>query len=76
MICLQQNSLPKVLDDQEMPKKLKEMIRNRDAAKQLMQEKKEKKKDALLKINDPETINEAIRKKEEKRLLDSSKHLG
>ncbi len=73
---MQQNSLPKILDDQEMPKKLKQMIRGRDAAKQLMQEKKEKKKEALLKMNDPDTINEGIRKKEEKRLLDSSKHMG
>ena len=59
-----------------MPKKLKQLIRSRDQAKQLMLQKQEKKKEALLKMNDPESVNEVIRKKEEKRLLDSSKHMG
>ena len=42
----------------------------------MMIEKKRKKNESLLKLNDPEAINAQIRKREEKKLLDSSKYMG
>ncbi len=72
----QLNSLPKVLDDQEVPKKLKQLMRKKEEAMQLIAEKKRKRQEALKNANDPESINARIRKAEEKKLLDSSKHMG
>ena len=71
-----ENSLPKNLDDQEIPKKLQAMMRKKEEVKQMMIEKKIKKNESLLKLNDPEAINAQIRKREEKKLLDSSKYMG
>ena len=65
-----------MLDDQEVPKKLQQLMRKREEAKQLMAEKKRKRQEALKNVNDPESINARIRKAEEKKLLDSSKHMG
>ena len=65
-----------MLDDQEVPKKLQMLMRKREEAKQLMAEKKRKRQEALKNVNDPESINARIRKAEEKKLLDSSKHMG
>ena len=73
---LQINSLPKVLDDQEVPKKLQLMMKRKEEAKQHLLEKSLKKKQALERLRDPEAVNEKIRKTEEKKLLDSSRHVG
>ncbi len=52
------------------------MIQRKEEAEQHLREKKLKKKQALERMNDPEAINEKIRRAEEKKLLDSSKHIG
>ncbi len=65
-----------MLDDQEVPKKLQQMMRKKEEAMQLIAEKKRKRQEALKNANNPESINARIRKAEEKKLLDSSKHMG
>ena len=52
------------------------MLKKKEEAKQHLLEKRLKKKQALERLKDPEAVNEKIRKAEEKKLLDSSKHVG
>lgn len=68
--------MPKVLDDQEVPKKLQLLMKGKEDAKQKLIEKRLRRKEVLERKNDPEAINDTIRKNEEKKLLDSSKHMG
>jgi hypothetical protein len=63
------------LDEQEVPKKLQLLIKRKEEAKEAAAQKRLQKK-ASLKPEDPEAVNEKIRKSEEKKLLNSAKHLG
>jgi len=51
-------------------------MKGKEDAKQKLIEKRLRRKEVLERKNDPEAINDTIRKNEEKKLLDSSKHMG